>query len=76
MSIEARMLTNNNAELIAEWCGGRVAVQRDALDDSLPAIHGVNVPIKDGVGRAQVGDTIICEGPGLYRIEKRQESGR
>ncbi len=71
MTSEARMLTANNAEFIAEWCGGRVAIQHDPLDHD-STTTGVNVPVQGGVERAQVGDMIIREGPGLFRIAKRE----
>ena len=71
MSTESRMLTAHNAEFIAEWCGGRAVIQHDALDhgSTTPA---VNVPVKDGVERAQVGDMVIREEDGSFRIHKNE----
>lgn len=67
--VEARTLGESNAEAVAEWCGGRAVVQHNALDLSLTT-PGVNVLTKNGVERAQVGDTIVCENDGSYRIER------
>lgn len=69
------MLTQHNAELIATWCGGRAVVQHDALDHDRTT-PGVNVPVYGGVERAQVGDTVIQENDGSFRISKRTESER
>lgn len=73
MSAEARIITQQNAELIATWCGGRVVAQHDALDHDLTT-PGVNVPVYGGVERAQVGDTVIQEHDGSFRIAKRNNS--
>lgn len=69
MGAEARTLGENNAEAIAEWCGGKAVVQHNALDLTLTS-HAVNVLTKNGVERAQLGDTIVCENDGTYRIER------
>jgi hypothetical protein len=71
MPAEARVLTEHNVELIATWCGGRAVVQHDALDHS-STTPGVNVPVWGGVERAQVGDVIIQEYDGSFRIRKKE----
>jgi hypothetical protein len=68
--VEKRILTQFNADMIAEWCGGRAVIQHDALDYDL-ATPGVNVPTMDGVERAQVGDMVVQERDGSFRIQKR-----
>jgi hypothetical protein len=75
MSSEAKTLDQNNAEHIATWCGGRAVVQHDALDHDSTA-PGVNVPVGDSVERAQVGDTVIRNHDGSFRISRRNESER
>jgi hypothetical protein len=65
-------LYEGNAEMIAQWCGGRAVVQHDALDHDLTS-SAVNVPTKEGVKRAQVGDKVIRDDDGSFRIEKKQE---
>lgn len=70
MSSEWRLLTANNAEEIAEWCGGRTVVQHSAVDDSAPPIIGVNVPVNDGVERAQPDDCVVRNHYGKFFIEK------
>jgi hypothetical protein len=68
--IDARTLTENNAEEVAQWCGGRVVIQHDALDNDVTT-SGVNVPVRDKVERAQVGDIIVHSHDGSFRIEKQ-----
>jgi hypothetical protein len=66
---EARMLMEQNADDIAHWCGGRVVVQHDALDDSITT-HAVNVPTIPGiVERAQPGDIIRLH-DGCFSVHK------
>lgn len=69
MSSEARNLTENNAEELAHWCGGRVVAEHDALDHE-NWTPGINVPVKDGVQRASKGDTIIRKNDGTFEIFK------
>lgn len=66
------ILTESNAEDVATWCGGLAVVQHDALDNDRTTA-GVNVPTKEGVQRAQVGDLIVREGDGTFRIEKESQ---
>lgn len=70
--VEARTLKEGNADELAEWCGGLPVVQHDALDHS-KTTAGLNVPTADGVKRAQVGDTVIREHDGSFRIQKPNE---
>lgn len=69
MASEARNLTENNAAELAQWCGGRLAREHDALDHSQSTL-GINVPVVDGVERASVGDTIIRRNDGQFEIFK------
>lgn len=71
MSSEARKLTKDNAEFIAQWCGGRAVVQHDPLDHDLTT-PGVNVPVGNEVERAQVGDMVIRQNDGSFRILKHE----
>lgn len=68
--MDARTLTANNALEIAEWCGGRRVVQHDALDESV-TFPAVNVPVGNEVERAQVGDVIIQNPDGTFRIHRQ-----
>lgn len=68
--MDARTLTRSNADEIAEWCGGRRVVQHDALDDST-TFPAVNVPVGDEVERAQLGDVIIRNPDGTFRIDRQ-----
>lgn len=69
MSSEAKNLTADNAQALAHWCGGRLVTEHDALDDNKTS-PGINVPLRDGVGRASVGDTIIRQHDGTFSIFK------
>lgn len=75
MSTEIRLLTANNADVIADWCGGRTAIQHSVEDDGATPIIGVNVPTANGVERAQPGDYIARSHSGIFYVRKiyRQE---
>jgi hypothetical protein len=67
MGSDARTLTESNAEELADWCGGRVVREHNALDhDSWTP--GINVPIKHGVQRASVGDSIVRKNDGTFEV--------
>ncbi len=68
--MDARTLTASNALEIAEWCGGCRVMQHDALDDST-IFSAVNVPVGDQVERAQIGDVIIRNPDGTFRIDRQ-----
>lgn len=69
MGATARTLTARNAQEIADWCGGVVVIQHDALEHS-NTTPGVNVPTPEGVQRAQVGNTIVQNADGTFEIFK------
>lgn len=69
MALDARTLTRDNVWELVMWCGGKAAVEHDALDDSVSS-PGINVPVKDGVERASLGDTIIQTNDGSFEISK------
>lgn len=69
MASEARTLTENNAAELADWCGGRLVMEHDALDDDKTS-PGINVLVDGDVRRASVGDTLICKNDGTFRIIK------
>lgn len=71
MGSEARTLSEYNARELAEWCGGRAVVEHDALDHD-KTTPGINVPVKGGVERAHVGDTLIRKNDGTFEIFKNQ----
>lgn len=71
MASQARTLTERNAAELADWCGGRLVTEHDALDGS-KTFPGINVPTKDGVERASVGDTLIHKSDGTFEIYKNQ----
>lgn len=69
MSFEARTLTAENAAELAEWCGGRLVTEIDALNHSATS-PGINVPCGDEVERASVGDTILRNSHGHFQVLK------
>jgi hypothetical protein len=71
MTSEAKTLTEDNAQEVAQWCGGRAVIQHDALDHDVTT-PGVNVPVGDSVQRAQVGDMVIRNDDGSFQIFKKE----
>lgn len=71
MSSTAKILTAENAAHLAAWCQGRLVNEQDAL---LPHINtpGINVPVRGGVERASVGDTIIRNDDGTFEVFKNE----
>ena len=55
---ESLTVTSANAEALAEWCGGTLVEEHDALDHGKTQ-PGINVLCGDDVKRASLGDTII-----------------
>lgn len=58
VTIEANLLTKDNAEAIAVWCGGRLVEEMDAQTPTDKYV-GINIPTLEGVMRASEGDYII-----------------
>lgn len=65
--MEARTLTAKNAAEIAEWCGGVVVNEIDALDPSKTQ-PGINLQCKQEVKRACVGNVILQHSDGSFEI--------
>ncbi len=57
-SIEARLLTSENAVEVSVWCGGVLVKEHDALQHDI-TFAAINVPTIFGMKRAQEGDWII-----------------
>lgn len=64
---EFREVWENTAEDIAQWCKGRVVEEIDALDSS-KRFPAVNVPCKDGVKRARIGQAVILCDDGYFEV--------
>lgn len=60
--IRAAVLCEENAEELAEWCGGEIMWQRDMIR-RYPMIL---VPTPLGITRAVSGDYIYQQGQGFY----------
>lgn len=67
MGSEGKVVTKENAEELAKWCGGKIVIEHDAIIHTItnPAI---NVPVEDGVKRAHVGDIIIKKENGTFDV--------
>lgn len=74
MILESKILSAENAELLAEWCKGVLVVERDALDNNITQ-PGINVHCHDGFvsggKRASVGDTIVRHDDGSFDVYKK-----
>jgi hypothetical protein len=66
--VDVRLVTATNAAELAQWCGGRLVQETDALDSS-KSQPGINVPVGESVQRASVGDAIHEEN-GTFRVQK------
>lgn len=58
VDIDAVELTKDNVAEVAEWCGGRVVTEKDALDEEKTFV-GINIPTLEGNMRGSEGDFII-----------------
>jgi hypothetical protein len=67
MVAEVREVWDNTAEEIAEWCGGVVVQEIDALDDTKRFL-AVNVPCRYGVMRASQGCLVIKFDDGTFDV--------
>lgn len=70
MILESKILTRDNVEELAKWCEGVVAIERDALDDSISQ-PGLNVPVADGAKRASLNDMIVRHDDGSFEVYKK-----
>jgi hypothetical protein len=69
MSMDVRTLTRDNAKEIAQWCGGRVVTEHDALAHDVTS-PGVNVPVGTEVERASLGDMVFQKDDGSFGVFK------
>ena len=69
MASESKTLTTDNVKEVAEWCGGRPVVEHDALDNDKTS-PGINVPVCQNVERASLGDMVIRNEDGSFRVFK------
>lgn len=56
--VEAQKLSPENADKLAEWCGGLKVEELDAVDSSKTYV-GINIPTLEGNMRASEGDYIV-----------------
>jgi hypothetical protein len=69
MASEARTVSERNIADVAEWCGGVIRKEHDAIDHSItnPAL---NLRTENGIERAHIGDTIIKNDNGTFQVWK------
>jgi hypothetical protein len=67
-TIDALQLTPENADSIAEWCGGGIVVEKGLNGKDLV---GVNIPTLQGVTRASEGDYVIRNASGTFQTMSR-----
>lgn len=58
VTVEANLLTKENAEAVALWCGGQVVTEINPRDHD-DVYVGLNIPTLEGVMRASEGDYVI-----------------
>jgi hypothetical protein len=58
VEVEAVQLNKDNAEEIAQWCGGMVTEEIDPQDDE-KRYAAINIPTLEGTMRASEGDYVI-----------------
>lgn len=58
LTVEAVVLSQENATGVAEWCRGLEVIEHDAVDLSLNYV-GINVPTREGNKRASEGDYVV-----------------
>lgn len=56
--VEARCVTKDAAEDVAQWCGGLLVTEIDAEDPGKTFV-GINVPTHLGIKRASQGDWVV-----------------
>lgn len=56
--VDAERLGKDNAEQVAQWCGGLLVTEQDPRDPSITFV-GINVPTQLGIQRASQGDWIV-----------------
>lgn len=64
-TVEARQLDVENAEELAEWCGGMLVEEINPDDSTQP---GINVPTDNGNVRASLTDYILKWDNGAHEV--------
>lgn len=71
MDPETRIVTEGNAQEIADWCGGLYVNEHDPFDHG-QTFPGVNVPVgpvnQMNVKRASLGDTVMQHSDGTFDV--------
>lgn len=70
--VQAMLLTPEMATVISVWCNGVLVEEIDPFDSSKRQ-PGVNVPCKDEIKRASVGDRVIRREDKSFDVVKPNE---
>lgn len=70
--VEAQQLDRDNAEELAEWCGGVLVEEIDPFDSDI-RMPGINVPTPDGNVRASYTDYILQFDLGYFEVRKKEK---
>ena len=62
-------ISKENCAEVAEWCGGEVVTEHNAMDHEV-TYCGINVPTINGVERASQTDFIIKNSRGEVSVER------
>lgn len=65
--IEGMVLTSENAESVAAWCGGVIVSEYDAIEHSI-SFPGINIQCGSEVKRASVGQVVILKDDGSFDV--------
>lgn len=57
VTVHANLLTKDNVEAVAIWCGGQQVEEIDPFTED--RFVGINIPTLEGVMRASEGDYVI-----------------
>jgi hypothetical protein len=66
VEVEAVMLTKDNAEEVAQWCGGRIVEEVNPLDRD-DVYVGINFPTYDGNKRLSQGMVLVRNSRGGFQ---------
>jgi hypothetical protein len=73
IQVKAIQLRSDNAESVAEWCGGQTVEEIERHEDGEKRFVGLNIPTLDGVIRASEGDYVVKEAHGGFTKISAQE---
>lgn len=70
--VEARQLDKDNVDELAEWCGGTIVEEYDAIDPDVMQ-KGINVPTKTGNERLSYRGYLVHQDTGEFQVLSASE---